>query len=237
MLAAGLVPYQRIYGMKEPNTLPRLANNGSISKHLPEGTPYGLVGTSSFYKRVSYPNGVVPKGTVTSTYAGGNDPWKGLDPFTSHGNGPPLNWHNQGADVGLYTNDDIHAVRIVMQEPTTTRGSPRAAGCSTTCPRTASAFSERYRCGHSPGTRAAASAASILTAIPTPASSPKFPPTPRSPSRRSTSARHGAELGANLAPASPRRDASTVAAVTPTASSRRRSRRPAPVSPSTRYGT
>ena len=38
--------------------------------------------------------------------------------------------------------------------------------------------------------------------------------------------RHGAELGANLAPASPRRDASTAAAVTPTASSRRCSRRP-----------
>ncbi|MCI0683584.1 MAG: hypothetical protein L0Y71_15880 [Gemmataceae bacterium] len=116
-----LVPYQRIYAMKEPNTLKRLANDGSISKHLPEGTPYGLVGTSSFYKRESYPNGVVSKGSVTATYAGGNDPWKGLDPFTSHGNGPPLNWHNQGADVGLYSNDDIHAVRIIAQEPTTMR--------------------------------------------------------------------------------------------------------------------
>lgn len=116
-----LAPYERIYRMKEPNTLPRLPNDGSISKHLPEGTPYALVGTSSFYKRESYPNGVVPKGSVTATYAGGNDPWKGLDPFTSHGNGPPLNWHNQGADVGLYSNDDIHAVRILAQEPTTDR--------------------------------------------------------------------------------------------------------------------
>ena len=116
-----LVPYQRIYGMKEPNTLPRLANDGKRSKHLPEGTPYGLVGTSSFYKRESYPNGVVPKGSVTATYAGGNDPWKGLGAFTSHGNGPPLNWHNQGADAGIYSNDDIHAVRILVMEPTTDR--------------------------------------------------------------------------------------------------------------------
>jgi hypothetical protein len=116
-----LVPYRRIYGVDEPRTLPRLANDGTLSKHLPEGTPFGLVGTASFYKRESYPNGVVPRGSVTASWAGGNDPWKGLDAFTSHGNGMPLNWHNQGADVGLYGNDQIHAVRILVMEPTTDR--------------------------------------------------------------------------------------------------------------------
>jgi hypothetical protein len=116
-----LVPYERIYGVKEPARLPRLANDGKLSPHLPEGTPFGLVGTASLYKRESYPNGAVPPGKVTATYAGGNDPWKGLDPFTSHGNGPPLNFHNQGGDVGLFTNDDIHAIRILVQEPTTDR--------------------------------------------------------------------------------------------------------------------
>jgi hypothetical protein len=116
-----VVPYQRIYGIPEPKTLPRLANDGRLSKHLPEGTPFGLVGTSSFYKRESYPNGSVPKDSVTATFAGGNDPWKGLDAFTSHGNGMPLNWHNQGADAGLYTNDQIHAVRLLAMEPTTDR--------------------------------------------------------------------------------------------------------------------
>ncbi|HJT77930.1 MAG TPA: hypothetical protein VJ739_12075 [Gemmataceae bacterium] len=116
-----VVPYRRIYGIDEPARLPRLANDGSLSKHLPEGTPFGLVGTASLYKRESYPNGVVPAGSVTATYAGGNNPWRGLDAFTSHGNGMPLNWHNQGADAGLYTNDDIHAVRILAMEPTTDR--------------------------------------------------------------------------------------------------------------------
>ncbi len=116
-----VVPYQRIYGIPEPKALPRLANDGKLSKHLPEGTPFGLVGTSSFYKRESYPSGTVPKGGVTAVYAGGNDPWKGLDAFTSHGNGMPLNWHNQGADAGLYSNDQIHAVRILAMEPTTDR--------------------------------------------------------------------------------------------------------------------
>ena len=60
-----LVPYKRIYGVDEP---PRLVhrNDGKQSKHLPAGTPFGLVGTSSLYKRESYPGGVVPPGSVTA---------------------------------------------------------------------------------------------------------------------------------------------------------------------------
>jgi hypothetical protein len=116
-----VVPYRRIYGIDEPRELPRLANDGSLSPHLPAGTPFGLVGTSSLYKRESYPNGKVPEGKVTAEFAGGNDPWRGLDAFTSHGNGMPLNWHNQGADAGLYANSQIHAIRILALQPTTDR--------------------------------------------------------------------------------------------------------------------
>jgi hypothetical protein len=116
-----VVPYERIYGIKEPKRLAPLPNDGSLSKHLPEGTPFGLVGTASLYKRESYPNGKVPEGKVTATYAGGADPWRGLDAFTSHGNGMPLNFHNQGVDAGLYENSDIHAIRILVMEPTTDR--------------------------------------------------------------------------------------------------------------------
>src|SRR5205814_7079331 len=32
-----LVPYERIYGMKEPARLRPLANDGNLSRHLPEG--------------------------------------------------------------------------------------------------------------------------------------------------------------------------------------------------------
>jgi hypothetical protein len=116
-----LVSYERIYGIKEPRTLPSIKNDGSASKLLSPGTPYGLVGTSSFYKRESYPNGKVAEGSVTATASNPKDRWKGLDAFTSHGNGPALNWHNQGAEAGLYTNDHIHAVRILALEPTTDR--------------------------------------------------------------------------------------------------------------------
>ena len=100
---------------------PPLANDGKLSTHLPEGTPFGLVGTSSLYKRESYPDGVVPKGSVTATYAGGNDPYERARPVQQPENGASLNWDNQGADAGLYTNDDIHAIRILAMEPTTDR--------------------------------------------------------------------------------------------------------------------
>src|SRR5262249_5635676 len=42
-----LVPYRRIYGSDEPRRLAPLPNDGKLSPHLPEGTPFGLVGTSS----------------------------------------------------------------------------------------------------------------------------------------------------------------------------------------------
>lgn len=116
-----VVPYKRIHGIDEPRTLTPLANDGKLSPHLPAGTPFGLIGTASLYKRESYPNGVVPEGKVTAECADSKDPWKGLDAFTSHGNGMPLNWHNQGGDAGLYSNEDIHAIRILVQEPTTDR--------------------------------------------------------------------------------------------------------------------
>jgi hypothetical protein len=106
-----LVPYSRIYGVKEPKKLLPLVNDGKRSPHLPEGTPFGLVGSSSLYKRESFPNGRVEKGSVTATghpYASfGLNSWIGT------------NWGGQGADAGLYANSDIHAIRILAMEPAT----------------------------------------------------------------------------------------------------------------------
>jgi hypothetical protein len=108
-----LVSYRRIYGVDEPPRLEPLTNDGKLSRHLPEGTPFGLVGTSSLYKRESYPYGVVRPGSVTASFAGEKDPtgYRGHD--TSH------NWSVQGSDAGLYDNSDIHAIRILVLEPTT----------------------------------------------------------------------------------------------------------------------
>jgi hypothetical protein len=124
-----VVPYQRIYGIKEPAVVKPLVNNGKSSPHLPEGTPYGLVGTSSFYKRESYPGGGVPQGSVTAQYVGKKKGgYEGLDPFNTSENGASMNWVNQGADAGKYANDDIHAVRILVMEPTTDRQQGFKAG-------------------------------------------------------------------------------------------------------------
>lgn len=132
-----VVPYKRIYGIDEPARSSSIVspreNSGAkandttaalTAKYLPEGTPYGLVGTSSLYKRESYPNGVVPPGSVTATFGGKNDStrgFKGLDPFNTSENGASLNWFNQGADAGIYSNDEIHAIRILIMDPTTDR--------------------------------------------------------------------------------------------------------------------
>jgi hypothetical protein len=121
-----LVPYQRIYGVAEPAQLPPLANDGRLSSHLPEGTPFGLVGTSSLYKRESFPNGVVPPGSVTSTWAspgsGRDTGYEGWDPFNA--DNETRSWTHQGAEAGRYDNSDIHAIRILALEGTTDHGGP-----------------------------------------------------------------------------------------------------------------
>jgi len=119
-----LVPYKRIHGQDEPERLPVLGNDGKLSRHLPPGTPFGLVGGSSLYKRESFPDGQVPEGSVTATgdpYAVfPRSPWppgtKSMPWGWMNGLGR-LNWQHQGADAGLYANSDIHAIRIVALEP------------------------------------------------------------------------------------------------------------------------
>ena len=187
-----LVPYERIYGIDEPKPLPPLANDGKLSPDLPEGTPFGLVGTSSLYKRESYPNGVVPPGSVTATCAGGNDtggtrtstrsiPAWTASRSTGSIRGPtraatqrrhPCHPHpGDGADDGPHRGPKSgrafrsHAnerLRILGEIPV--RKFPQA-----------SRDSQRQE-----------DSRSIPTATPTPASSPKFPPTWPSRSRRST---------------------------------------------------
>ncbi len=115
-----LVSYKRIHGVKEPRTLKPLANDGKLSPHLPEGTPFGLVGSSSLYKRESFPDGRVARGSVTAAWPGDKKPV----PFDLGGRDP----HYQGGDAGLYKNGDIHALRIVILEPTTDRRNGPKAG-------------------------------------------------------------------------------------------------------------
>ncbi len=124
-----LVPYRRIHGVDEPARLPPPANDGKASAALPAGSPFGIVGTSSLYKRETYPLGVVPEGHVTAVFSGAPSAFGGPDPFESLGGlawgGVTGNFYVQGADDGKYDNDDIHAIRVLITEPTT---DPKYAG-------------------------------------------------------------------------------------------------------------
>ncbi|MGH7786221.1 MAG: hypothetical protein ACRERC_05105, partial [Candidatus Binatia bacterium] len=106
-----VVSYQAVHGVAEPDPLPWLPNDGSLHAELPAGTPYGLVGTSSVYKRESFP------GLVTQW----SDTFDGLDAFNTYENDQSSNWFTQGSDAGRYANSDIWAIRIVGMEPSTHR--------------------------------------------------------------------------------------------------------------------
>ncbi len=110
-----VVPYERIYGVAEPPALPWLPNDGTLRPELPAGTPFGLVGTSTFYRRDTSPGVGAAK-------------FGGLDAFNTAINGGSSNWEIQGADAGKYSNDDIYAVRILAMEPTSHRSYGPAEG-------------------------------------------------------------------------------------------------------------
>ena len=106
-----LVPYSAVHGVAEPDQLSWLPNDGSVHPQLPAGSAHGMVGSSSFYKRESFP-GFVRSWANT---------FDGLDAFNTSENGQSSNWGTQGADAGRYSNADIWAVRVVAMEPNSHR--------------------------------------------------------------------------------------------------------------------
>ena len=103
-----VVPYASVHGVNEPATLPWLPNDGQAHAALPAGSPFGLVGTSSFYKRESFPGR-------------GRANFDGLDPFNTSQNDASSNWSYQGADAGKYDDSEIWAVRVLAMEGNTAR--------------------------------------------------------------------------------------------------------------------
>jgi len=107
-----VVRYDAVHGVAEPDELPWLPNDGvEHPAQLPAGTPYGLIGTSGFYKRESFPGWVVPWSNT----------FDGLDVFNTTENEQSSNWSTQGSDAGKYNNSDIWAVRLISMEPGTHR--------------------------------------------------------------------------------------------------------------------
>src|SRR5699024_5458232 len=103
-----VVPYMAMHGVPEPAELEWLPNDGQQHPLLPEGTPHGLVGSSSLYRRESFPHA-------------GSSSFDDLDPFNTsqnrnHRNRRWSNWIYQGADAGKYDNSEIEAVRVLAME-------------------------------------------------------------------------------------------------------------------------
>ncbi len=111
-----VVPYRAIHGVEEPERLEWLPNDGTLHPELPAGTPHGLVGSSSFYKRESAP------GQAKSAS------YDGLDPFNIAAKSNSSNWTWQGADAGRYADAEIWAVRLLAMEPNTHRSYGPGAG-------------------------------------------------------------------------------------------------------------
>jgi hypothetical protein len=80
------------------------------------------LGTSSLYKRDSFPGS-------TTYYGQGPDPYNGLDVFNTSQNDQNPNWSFQGADDGKYSNSEIYGLRILSMEPTTHRSYGVHGGC------------------------------------------------------------------------------------------------------------
>jgi hypothetical protein len=120
MQPRALVPYAAIHGVATPAALPFLPNDGSQHTALPAGTPFGLIGSASFYKRDTAP------GVSTSPAS-----YHGLDVFNTSENDVNSNWFTQGADAGRYSDADIFAVRVLGMESVAHRSyGPGATGGS-----------------------------------------------------------------------------------------------------------
>ena len=103
-----VVPYSAIMGLTQPAVWPDLSNNGSA--HLEPDTPLALVGSASLTWR------------DTDSRLGPQwapDP----DPF-NYSHEALFAWQHQGADAGLYTDDDIYALRVLALLPATDRTYP-----------------------------------------------------------------------------------------------------------------
>jgi hypothetical protein len=106
MMPRALVPYAALHGIAEPATLVPPGVDPQYGTHLPAGTPFGIVGTSTFLRRDTRP------GASGSAQAR----WHGYDPFNTAENELNPNWFTQGADAGRYGDDDVFAVRIIAME-------------------------------------------------------------------------------------------------------------------------
>ncbi|MEO8276432.1 MAG: hypothetical protein ABI639_09435 [Thermoanaerobaculia bacterium] len=105
-----LVAYSALHGIPEPPAIAPLADDETTAEGLVPGEPFGLVGSSSLLWRDSEP--------------AQNLPWQpDRDPF-NESREAQYGWIHQGSDAGIYSADDVYAVRILMQQAQSDRTYP-----------------------------------------------------------------------------------------------------------------
>jgi hypothetical protein len=100
-----VLTYQQLFGVTSPDIINSPLNQADIKEisnsHIKTGQAVGLVGTSSMYNRQSSPSLIE------------NDPDAGKFQSSTSREIHKGNWTIQGADAGVYSNDDIYGVRII----------------------------------------------------------------------------------------------------------------------------
>lgn len=104
-----VLPYSAIYGLEQPAVWPDYVNMGQHG--LPIGSPLGLIGSSSLIYRDTDPR--------PGIYGGDPDPFNESHEVL-------YAWLAQGADAGLYSADDIYAIRLLALLPSTDRTYPNS---------------------------------------------------------------------------------------------------------------
>jgi hypothetical protein len=104
-----VVSWSQLYGVAGPAARPEIADAEIRAERLTPGEPFGLIGSSSLLWRDTAPS--------LGRYQDDRDP------FNTGAEGP-FRWVRQGSDAGVYQDDDVWAVRVLMLEPATDRSYP-----------------------------------------------------------------------------------------------------------------
>ncbi|HEV7668415.1 MAG TPA: hypothetical protein VGS22_07820 [Thermoanaerobaculia bacterium] len=104
-----VVTWRQLYGIDAPPQKPELSDAAIHAERMTPGEPFGLIGSSSLLWRES-------EGAL-----GPFQPER--DPFDEPTQNP-LRWTRQGSDAGIYSDDDVVAIRVVMQQAQTDRSYP-----------------------------------------------------------------------------------------------------------------
>ncbi|MBX3725633.1 MAG: hypothetical protein KF823_06910 [Xanthomonadales bacterium] len=105
-----VVPWSALHGASEPPLRPGPNDSQIIATGLVPGEPFGLVGSSSLIWRETEP--------ALGPWWGDRDPWNPGNLETVY------SWVRQGADAGVYGDDDIWGLRVLAMEPQTDRSYP-----------------------------------------------------------------------------------------------------------------